>query len=67
MRTIVNNDVIKATCPGCKSVLAIEVSDVSVSDIGSPGQWANCCQCGKAIPIMLEDIPHHWRTQLFED
>lgn len=69
MRVIRNNDTIKVTCPHCKSVLAVGVSDVMVIELchHGPGQFVHCPLCTATVGIPFDKIPVHWRDRLFED
>jgi hypothetical protein len=70
MRILENNDTIKVICPGCKSVLAVEVQDVQATDIShgrEQPQWVNCPQCSRDVGIPLAAIPMHWRAVVFAD
>jgi len=63
MRVLRNNDTIRVTCTGCKSVLAVECDDVKTSDIGhghASEFWARCAVCGKEICLSREQIPTRW-------
>jgi ribosomal protein S27E len=69
MRVLVNNDVIKITCPGCESVLGVEIGDIQVNDVGhgSPAQWVTCPICRQTVGVPLKNIPPPWRQTLFDE
>lgn len=69
MRVLKNNDIIQVTCPGCRSELGVEITDVHVNEMchHGTGQWVCCSQCGTTIDIPFADIPSHWRATLFAD
>lgn len=63
MRVIENNDTIQATCPHCKSVLAVEISDVRWNEI--PHHCSefeiSCGVCDRSFGV---NIPKSWISKI---